>query len=503
MESKIEPIEVMLARCWADFRMRFVSWFGGVWAQWANGEGGPARHSILFLLCLGITLNLISIAAPGYYSHDEVQYGILSRDIGRALGSVWIDHAFSLQYRPFSRSFWVFLSHFFYEIPVLMHLSVALVSIFNGVLLYFLLFRVSGQAISALWGFIGYNIFPSTVWIVGWVGTLADSLWMMCALLIAHILLTDRSEEGKRQSEGCSLYGPSIMRHICIILLFVLGLLSKENFVVFPIAIIGLCLFCKPWRGWYYALFGTSSVSAIYLLMRLDILMSGTGSYEISIRYLFKHILQYWMYPYTWKWIEFSAPMSSMLGLLSLAAIAMFAPIVLLSFRRQWHLAFAFVFYYFIFSTPALIIEAAFPHYMYGSVLPVAAMVAYAFRLGERRYVKIAASVLLAVLFFHSVKIHAFFYTTAIIQTRIYNDTFGILRAYDQRSGNNETKFVIFAESGSKSWILKRAFHGVNEIEAIPIHGRFQIYEHFEYPEEFPENTVELRFTREGYIAEQ
>jgi len=503
MESKLEPIEVMLARRWAAFRMHLVSWFGGIWAQWANGESAPARHSILFLLCLGITLNLISIAAPGYYSHDEVQYGILSKDLGRALGGVWVDHMYSLQYRPFARSFWFFLSFFFYEIPLLMHLSVALVSIFNGVLIYFLLFRVSGQSRSALWGFIGYHIFPPTVWIVGWVGTLADSLWMMCALLIAHILLTDHSDAKKRQSEGYSLGNLKITRHLCVVLLFVLGLLSKENFVVLPVAIAGLCLLSKPWRGWYYALFGTSVVAAIYLLLRLDLLMSGTGSYEISIRYLFKHMLQYWMYPYTWKWIEFSAPMNSILGHLSLAAIFMFAPVVLLSFRRQWHLALAFIFYYFVFSAPALIVEAAFPHYMYGSVLPVVAMVAYSFRLGERKWIKISASVLLAVLCFHSIKIHAMFYTTAIIQTRIYNDTFGILSSYDQDRGNNETRFVIFAEAGSKPWILRRAFHQVSEVGAIPIRGRFQIYEYPEYPEELPEDTVELRFTREGYIVER
>lgn len=500
MESKLEQIEVVIARRWAEFRMRLVGWFGHLGAMGERG-GSPARHSILFLLCLGITLNLISIAAPGYYSHDEVQYGILSKDLGMALKRVWIDHIFSLQYRPFARSFWILLSFFFYEIPLLMHLSVALVSIFNGVLLYFLLFRVSGQASSALWGFIGYSIFPPTVWIVGWVGTLADSLWMMCALLSAHILLTDRSEAGKHQNKG--LGGPEIMRNLGIVLLFVLGLLSKENFVVFPVAIAGLCLFFKPWRGWYYALFGTSIVSAIYLLMRLDVLMSGTGSYEISIRYLFKHILQYWMYPYTYKWVEFSAPMNSMIGLLSLAAIFMLAPVVLLSFRRQWNLAFAFMFYYFIFSTPALIVEGAFPHYMYGSVLPVAAMVAQSFRIGEHRWIKIAASVLLAFMFFHSIKIHANFYTTAVIQTRVYNDAFGILRSYDQRSGHNETRFAIFAEDGSKWWILKRAFHHVNKIGVVSIRGRFQIYEYSEYPEELPEDVVELRFTREGYIVER
>lgn len=503
MESKLEPIEVTLARRWAEFRRRFVGWFGSIWAQWVNGEGSPARHSILFLLCLGVSLNLISIAAPGYYSHDEVGYGILSKDLGMALRSVWVDHIFSLQYRPFARSFWILLSFFFYEIPLLMHLSVALVSIFNGALLYFLLFRVSGQASVALWGFIGYNIFPPTVWIVGWVGTLADSLWMMCALLIAHILLTDRSEAEKHHNKGYRLGGPEIMRHLCIVLLFVVGLLSKENFVVLPAAIAGLCLFSKPWRGWYYALFGTIIVSAIYLIMRLDVLTSGTGSYEISIRYLLKHILQYWMYPYTWKWIEFSAPMGSMPGLLSLAAIFMLAPVALLSFRRQWHLAFAFMFYYFVFSAPALIVEGAFPHYMYGSVLPVAVMAAQSFRIGERRWIKVTASFLLAVLFFHSVKIHANFYTTAVVQTRIYSDTFGILRSYEKRSGHNETKFAIFAEDGSKWWILKRAFHQVSKIGEIPIRGRFQIYESSGYPEKLPEDTVELRFTREGYIAER
>jgi len=195
MESKLEPIEVTLARRWAEFRRRRLAWIGRIFACVKGGKGA-AGHSLWFLLLLGVALNLINIAVPGYYGKDDIAHHLIlvaDRSLGEAVGATgWFDFS-HMHYRPLSFKIWYFLSFFFYENPVLYHLCSTLHSVLNGLLIYYLVLRFCGQKRAALWAFLAFNVFPASAFVAGWgMATTADKLYLAFALLAAHILLSDR-----------------------------------------------------------------------------------------------------------------------------------------------------------------------------------------------------------------------------------------------------------------------------------------------------------------------
>ena len=61
--------------------------------HWCNLRIGDhqTRHSILFLLLVGMALHFFGIATPGYYNHDETQYFVISKEMDISLQKVWIN----------------------------------------------------------------------------------------------------------------------------------------------------------------------------------------------------------------------------------------------------------------------------------------------------------------------------------------------------------------------------------------------------------------------------
>ena len=461
------------------------------------------RHSILFLMLIGIVLQLISIATPGYFNHDELQMCIASRDIWKSIENFWVDQIDSRQWRPLSRSLWALLSYFFCEIPVMLHLSVALLVIISGILFYFLLLRLSGQTLASLIGFVAFCIFPATAWVAGWVATIADAMWMISALVIAHVLLTDR-EAAELDHGGGYIRPKQAVRQFCVLLLFVMGLLSKENFVVLPAALAGLWVFTRPWNGLLLAIFSTGTAATIYLLLRADILLSGDGQYSVSTRNIFYNVWLYWQFPWNLRSaVIHSPPVSRMFIWVGLSTLISFTPVLYLVLRRQWRFVAAVVFYYFIFLSPALLIPGTYAHYMFGSALPIAATFSYSFRQEEHRFIKWAALTLLSILFFHSIMIQFHMYSWGKIQTRIYDSISSIVVSHDHRSGHQRTQFVIFSEKGSKHHILKSALNNVDKIGSTPIKGRIKVYGYLQEPQQASFDAVTLVLTSTNIVIKR
>ena len=146
------------------------------------------------LLCIGVALNLVSIAAPGYYKWDEFFHHftyVADRNFVEALSGVrWLDFS-AVHYRPLTFSIWSALSFFLYEKPLLLILSSVFLSVLNGVLIYYFVLRASGQSRAALWSFLAFNVFPSSAFVAGWFATIGDKLYLAFALCALHILLSD------------------------------------------------------------------------------------------------------------------------------------------------------------------------------------------------------------------------------------------------------------------------------------------------------------------------
>lgn len=454
------------------------------------------------LVPLGIVFHLISIASPGYFNHDELQMCIASRDLWNSIGTVWVAQYDDLQWRPLSRSLWLLLSYFFCEIPVLLHLSVALLVVISATLFYFLVYRISRHALTSLVGFVAFCMFPATAWVAGWVGTIGDAMWMISALVIAHVLLTDREVAEFDHGDGYTR-PKKVARQFQLLLLFGMGLLSKENFVVIPAVLAGLWVFTKPWNGLLFSIFSTGTVAAIYLLLRLEVLFGGGGQYTISASNIFDNVWLYWQYPWNVRQLHINTPpMSHIPVWVGLSTLIAFAPVLYLVLRRQYCFAAAFVFYFFIFLSPALVIPGTHAHYMLGSALPIAAAFSYSFRQDELGVVKWASLTLLSILFVHSVMIQFHLYSWGKTQSRIYDTLSSIVVAHDRRFGHQRTQFVIITDQGSKDYILGTVLHKVDKIGPTPIKGRIKVY-HYAQTRSIPSDAVTLAFTSANTIIER
>lgn len=326
----------------------------------AAGGGTQAGRSLLFLLLLGMAMQFLGIAAPGYYNHDETQWFILSQELGSALWDAWIGQWDSMQWRPLSRTAWLLLAHGLHETPILMHTATALIVVVSAVLLYLLLLRLFRQPTAALAGFVAFCAFPSTAWVAGWVATIADGLMMLVALALAHVLLTDRNEAVESGQGSLQflwpLRGARAARQCLVAGLFALGLLCKEAMVVLPAVLVGLCLLAKPWRGLLWACCTTGAIAVAFLALRLDVIASGDGRYSVSAGNVLGNAWLYWQYPWNLRTVApHFPPLQEIPAWAAFATVTAFAPVLWLIHRRMPRLAAAYVLQYLVLASPALL----------------------------------------------------------------------------------------------------------------------------------------------------
>lgn len=534
MESKLEPTGVTLARHWAEFRQRRLAWAGRFFAR-AKGAKGAAGHSLWFLLCLGIVLNLLSIAAPGYFGPDEyaVNFKVRGMEISDIIASAsWFEFS-NPRYTPLVGAIRQTVSAQLYDTPVLFLLSSVLFSVVNGVLLYFLVLRFSGQPRAALWSFLTFNLFPAATFVAGWVAA-TDKLYLTWILGIMHILLSDRNAALKNPSriwpqasplslKSWKLSRPETLRQGGVAILFVLALMSKEFALLLPVAIGGLCLLVAPWRGWWWSLVVTIFILCIFLILRLDSMLAERPNVSpFSLKYVPGHVLSYWLYPFVWDNLFLHDVRYAPTAQRWFAGLLTALPVLFL-LRRDWRFALAYLGYYYVFVAPVLIGESSYTNYLYGAAPAVAVLFAYVFRRSgaavagrhaERGPVRAVAMCLLAVLALHSAKLQWNFYEMGVRQQRAYTSLSAIVRSYDRRAGSAETKFAIRADSGPAWLTLYNSFWptergdsisagnigGLNLIRRVTVHhnwpGIFGM-------DGIPEGAVRLRMTPEGHLVEE
>ena len=483
-----------------------------LWRSLSDAAGGglQAGRSLLFLLLLGMAMQFLGIAAPGYYNHDETQWFIRSQELGSALWDAWIGQWGSMQWRPLSRTVWLLLARGLHETPILMHVATALIVVVSAVLLYLLLLRVFRQPTAALAGFVAFCAFPSTAWVAGWVATISDGLMMLVAMVLAHVLLTDRNEAAESGQGPLPFQRPlrsaRAVRQFLVAALFALGLLCKESIVVLPAVLAGLCLLAKPWRGLLWACCSTGAIAVAFLALRLDAISSGDGRYWVSAGNVLGNAWLYWQYPWNLRTVApHFPPLQEIPAWAAFATVTAFAPVLWLIHRRKPRLAAAYVLHYFALTSPALLIAGSAGHYLYLAAFPVATVFALAFRQEEGVWVKACASSLIAVLLAHSAAVQLHLYGAAKVQTRLHDVVSSIVISHDAACGHQDTQFAVVPDPGAKPHHLGRAFTEVSRIGAVPIEGRLAIVErNGEGPGEFLESDgVVLSFTQAGGIVER
>lgn len=274
---------------------------------------------------------------PGYFSHDELQWG------ARAAVAHWSELRFvsfldwqAFQFRPLTFNLWLLISHALFDTPRLFHALFVGLGTLNALLLAGVLRRAGCRASVAFCAALVFALSPFAAWVHGWVGCLADLLWVGFGLGIVAVLqrLDARSGGyGSPSSAPTSTLQPTFptnaglagagkpasglrwnngertripgkhlwLAAITAALATALALLAKEAALSIP-ALLGLgAVLLRLRRTWLAATLASGIVAIVYLALRMDTLTSPdeTSSYTLHVAALPLRWLEYTLFP--WK----------------------------------------------------------------------------------------------------------------------------------------------------------------------------------------------------------
>lgn len=235
---------------------------------------------VVAVLCVLLAQSLL-IFNPGYYSHDELQWGYFATQVqGGFFGNgLWTDiHAF--QYRPLTFSLWMALSRRLFDHPYAFHAVIVAWGAINAGMLGVLLHRYGAKPVVSLLGALVFALGPYAAYTHGWVGTIADLAWLSCALTVALI-----AREDNRQ----------VIILAATFMLTSMALLAKESAIVLP------GLFALAWwfsgrkRHWGLACLTSLIPVAIYLALRVKAILFATATTGTIYQWSFLSIPTRWL----------------------------------------------------------------------------------------------------------------------------------------------------------------------------------------------------------------
>ncbi|UNK48021.1 hypothetical protein MNR01_09470 [Lysobacter sp. S4-A87] len=246
---------------------------------------GPAWRQWLAVLAAVLVLQAPLVFNPGYFSHDELQWAAFAGNDANLLGrgDLWTGLD-SFQYRPLTFSLWLWLSQHLFAHPFAFHGVMVAWGGLNCAMLAALLRRFGVAPAPAFTGALVFALSPFAVQAHGWVGTIGDLIWVGCAL--ATGLLAQRPRAPLAIAVGAAA-------------LTAIGLLSKESAIVIPaLTAVAWLMLGRP-RSWLYATLGALVPVAIYLALRLGVILFAPrqSNYGWSLANLPLRWLEYQVFP--------------------------------------------------------------------------------------------------------------------------------------------------------------------------------------------------------------
>jgi hypothetical protein len=251
-----------------------------------TGNGLQQRWFWLAVLAAVLLVQAPLVFNPGYFSHDELQWAAFAgQDANLMPRSVLWTNLETFQYRPLTFSLWLWLSQHLFAHPYLFHGLMVAWGGLNAVMLALLLRRFDVPARAAFAGALAFALSPYAVQTHGWVGTIGDLIWVGCAL--ATGLLAQRGRSPWWIAAGAAA-------------LTAIGLLSKESAIVIPaLTAIAWLLLGRP-RNWLFATCGALVPVAIYLSLRLGVILFSpreAANYGWSLAFIPLRWLEYQVFP--------------------------------------------------------------------------------------------------------------------------------------------------------------------------------------------------------------
>lgn len=415
----------------------------------------PEKDStaIALIFCFAILSSLITIANPGFFSHDEwdkadhvMRHGFAKYvyDYVRLSATFEFGHPV----RPISFFVQGLAGLFMPTYPFVVHLMDVLMHAAVATMLFVVITRINENRRFAWASSIIFLICPLAAFSVAWPAALMDRLYILFGLA-AFLATYDYVKQKNR-----------FVNLLTIFIASTLAILSKETALVLPATLIVFpLLFSTPLRDkrLWVAFAVLSMPIIIFLLDRLPALANSMGGavlspYAMSWANVPDALAIYTLYPFLWlvtEPITWHLQSSSRIWFAGAAHLTLLA---LLWRTFSLKVVLAYMGGYIVFLMPILLISISGAHYLYGSGLAfsmaIAALITHkTSRGGKSRW--FIPALMLVVASVHTLNIQRYMYDTGVCMNTAISS---IESAY--LSNGSPTAMAITADEGAPAHML-------------------------------------------------
>jgi hypothetical protein len=391
----------------------------------------------LLVLLAAFALQLPLALLPGYFSHDELGWAWRA---GTLDWLPWIDDRSTFQHRPLTFNLWMALSRAFFETPRVFHSVLVLWGSANAALLCAVGRRFGMSPRSAALGAVAFVLTPYAAYVHGWVATIADLIWVSCAIGLAWCVLR--------------VARPVVVGLVAFLLASV-AILGKEAAAAIPL-LCGVAWLLDAARRprWLSAAIGSGLAIGLFLLWRLPALLhaprTGGDLYVPNLANVPVRWFEYQVFPPLTMLFEVQTTLHRGEFKVLVAAL-LWMGLVFALWQARRRLAVAFLLGGFAALAPVLVLGLAWNHYAYAfaavSTMCGAAAWPHATRLGRGLIAVFAALTAL-----HAGLVMGAMYEVARVQS-----VFTPALAATLASHPGEVRLRI--ASNARPWIFERLTH--------------------------------------------
>jgi hypothetical protein len=419
----------------------------------------PARTWILFVL-VALAGQFLLLANPGYFSHDELQWGAFAQ-AGSLAQLDWQDFGDwrAFQFRPLAFDLWLLLSRALFATPWAMHALFVAIGTAIGAGLLALLARLGVAWRVAVVAALAFVLGPVAMYTHGWTATLADLLWVGLAMIGANVVV--RADAMR-----------PLMLAVIVAALTALALLAKEAAVVLPtLAALAWGLSGRR-REWLVATIASGVPVALYLALRAGVILFAPragGAYAWSLASIPEQWAAYQLYPYVPTLLE---SINAMQVPAKRQAIVLVLSCVMwcLVARAHWRAAAWGLLGGALALGPVLLLQFPSNQYAYASAAVVAGALALAWPwLG--RAGKGVLVLMLVLSSWHGVNVARQMHRVGVLQARFSP-------ALAAAVANADTPVVRVRLPGKDFWVYQRLAHDIPSYAGVVMKDRVVVVMH-------------------------
>lgn len=410
------------------------------------------RRLALPVFALAMLLQLPLALNPGYYSHDELQWAAFAQ-AGAPAG--WTDPGV-FQYRPLTFATWMALSRALFDTPLLFHTLLTAWGALNATLLALVGRGFGLPPRVAMAGALTFVLTPYAAYTHGWVGCIADLLWVSCALMLA-LAVQHLRRAWQVGLVAAALTGAS--------------LLAKEAAFAIPALLLVAAVFdATRRRRWAIAMLAAGVACASYLGLRADALLHAPRDGA-------QYALSPWNAPLRWFEYQVFAPIPPLLEAFTvqqrlvpmLVAAALWLALVAALWRACRGCAVVFLLGGVAALLPVLPLGASWNHYAYGFAAVACMTVAAAWPRATRGgRLAIAGFALLTCL--HGAVVMARMHQVGRIQS-----VFSPALAAALAARPADAALALRLDPDTKPWVFQRLTHEIPSYAGVPIGARVRL----------------------------